>query len=37
VFVTCESLSESKVATLDRRTFSLLRTADGRALEILPD
>jgi predicted nucleic acid-binding protein len=37
VFVTCESLSESKVATLDRRQFCVLRTDDGRALEILPD
>jgi predicted nucleic acid-binding protein len=37
VFVTCQSLNETKVATLDRRHFSLLRTEEGRALEILPD
>ena len=37
VFVTCQSLKESKVATLDRRHFSLLRTESGRALQILPE
>ncbi len=36
VFVTCEALGEDKVATLDRRHFSVLRTEDGRALRILP-
>ena len=37
VFVTCEALGEEKVATLDRRHFSGLRTQDGKALRILPD
>lgn len=37
VFVTCEELGERKVATLDRRHFSVLRTQDGRALELLPE
>jgi hypothetical protein len=37
VFLTCEELRERKVATLDRRHFSALRTRDGRALELLPD
>ena len=37
VFVTCQSLKESKVASLDRRHFSLLRIEGGRALEILPE
>jgi hypothetical protein len=36
VFVTCAALGERKVATLDRRHFSILRTEDGRALEIVP-
>lgn len=36
VFVTCETLGEGKVATLDRRDFSVLRTDSGAALEILP-
>lgn len=36
VFLTCVELGERKVATLDRRHFSVLRTEDGRALEILP-
>lgn len=36
VFVTCVELGEDKVATLDRRHFSVLRTEDGRALEIVP-
>lgn len=36
VFVTCETLGEDKVATLDHRHFSVLRTAEGRALRILP-
>ena len=37
VFLTCVELGEDKVATLDRRHFSVLRTEDGRALEIVPD
>lgn len=37
VFVTCELLGEDKVATLDRRHFSALRTKEGRALRILPN
>lgn len=37
VAVTCEALGESKVATLDHRHFSVLRTGDGRALALLPD
>lgn len=36
VFLTCVQLGEEKVATLDRRHFSVLRTEDGRALEIVP-
>jgi predicted nucleic acid-binding protein len=36
VFVTCEELGERKVATLDRRHFSVLRTEAGGALEIVP-
>jgi len=36
VFLTCVELGEPKVATLDRRHFSVLRTPDGKALEILP-
>jgi uncharacterized protein len=37
VFATCESIGERKVATLDRRHFSILRTREGAALELLPD
>jgi uncharacterized protein len=37
VFVTCQSLNETKVATLDHRHFSILRTQDGQALDILPE
>ncbi len=37
VFATCEELNETRVATLDRRHFSVLRTEDGRALEIVPE
>jgi hypothetical protein len=37
VFLTCVELRELKVATLDRRHFSVLRTPDGKALEILPE
>ncbi len=36
VFITCEALGEEKVATLDRRHFSVLRTQDGRSLRLLP-
>lgn len=36
VFVTCVDLGERRVATLDRRHFSVLRTEDGGALELLP-
>lgn len=37
VFATCETIGERKVATLDRRHFSVLRTREGRALEIVPE
>lgn len=37
VFVTCESLEESKVATLDHRHFGVLLTQSGRTLQILPE
>jgi predicted nucleic acid-binding protein len=36
VFVTCERLGERSVATLDRRHFSVLRTAKGHGLTIVP-
>lgn len=36
VFVTCEALGEDKVATLDRRHFSVLRTEAGRSLRVVP-
>jgi len=36
VFATCVALGESKVATLDRRHFSVLRVAKGVSLELLP-
>lgn len=36
VFATCELLGESKVATLDRRHFSVMRTREGSPLELLP-
>ena len=36
VFVTCQELGERRVATLDRRHFSVLRGEDGAALEIVP-
>jgi len=36
VFAVCEVLGEEKVATLDRRHFSVLRTAGGRSLNLLP-
>lgn len=37
VFVACEGLQETKVATLDRRHFSVLRRERGKALRLLPD
>jgi uncharacterized protein len=37
VFVTCEELGERKIATLDRRHFSVLRTEAGDALQIVPE
>lgn len=36
VFVACAALGEEKVATLDRRHFSILRNDAGRALQLLP-
>lgn len=36
VFTTCVALGERKVATLDHRHFSVLRTPSGDALEIVP-
>lgn len=36
VFCSCEALGERKVATLDRRHFSVLKTEDSRTLELLP-
>lgn len=36
VLATCEELGEDKVATLDRRHFSVVRTKLGKALTILP-
>lgn len=37
VFLTCVELRETKVATLDRRHFSVLRTEGGQALQIVPE
>lgn len=37
VFATCELLGEDKVATIDQRHFSVLRTEDGRRLRLVPD
>jgi hypothetical protein len=37
VVVTCEALGESKVATLDQRHFSIVRTTDGGTLQIIPE
>ena len=37
VVATCEALGEEKVATLDVRHFSILRTSEGKALRLLPD
>lgn len=36
VMVTCEALGESKVATLDRRDFSVVRTGKNRSWTIVP-
>jgi len=36
VVATCEELGEDKVASLDRRHFSVVRTKLGKALTILP-
>ncbi|CAN5714122.1 hypothetical protein BH24ACT26_BH24ACT26_18410 [soil metagenome] len=36
VFVTCEALGEDKVATLDHRHFSVLRSENGRAFRLVP-
>jgi hypothetical protein len=36
VVVTCEQLDEKKVATLDRRDFSVVRPNHCEALELLP-
>ena len=37
VIVTCERLGETKVATLDRRHFSIVRPRHCEALTILPE
>lgn len=37
VFIACEALGEEKVATLDRRHFSVLRTTEGKSLQLLPE
>jgi len=37
VVAVCEQLSEERVATLDRRHFSIVRTKFGRLLSIVPD
>jgi uncharacterized protein len=36
VFLTCEALDETKVATLDRRHFGILRRSNGTSLDIMP-
>ena len=36
VFVTCEVLGEHKVATLDHRHFSVLRTKGRKPLQLVP-
>lgn len=36
VICTCEALGEGKVATLDRRHFTVVMTEGGRSLDILP-
>lgn len=37
VIAVCERLDEDKVATLDRRDFSVVRTSSGGALRLLPE
>lgn len=37
VYVTCEALGETSVATLDHRHFSVLRTKGRKPLRLLPD
>jgi predicted nucleic acid-binding protein len=37
VIATCERLGETKVATLDRRDFSVVRPRHCDALRVLPD
>jgi uncharacterized protein len=37
VVATCETLGEPKVATLDRRHFGVVRTSEGKSLQILPE
>ncbi|MGI8708538.1 MAG: PIN domain-containing protein [Actinomycetota bacterium] len=37
VAVVCEALGETKVATLDKRHFGVLRTAAGGAFQVVPD
>jgi predicted nucleic acid-binding protein len=37
VFVTCEALGETKVATLDARHFGVLAPEGGAPLQILPE
>lgn len=37
VVATCEVLGETKVVTLDRRHFSVVRGTQGSALRLLPD
>lgn len=37
VFCICLALGEDKVATLDQRHFSVLRSHEGRSLRILPE
>ncbi|MGI8726658.1 MAG: type II toxin-antitoxin system VapC family toxin [Solirubrobacterales bacterium] len=37
VIITCEQLGETKVATLDRRDFSVVRPAHCDALRLLPE
>lgn len=37
VFVTVEAIGETRLATLDHRHFSVLRTSQGEALNLLPE
>lgn len=37
VIATCEALGETKVATLDRRHFGVLKTSKGLSLRLVPD